>query len=126
MLPQETGKPIPGLYAAGEVVGGIHGTNRLGGNAMTECAVFGIIAARSTIAQLSGTVKQPAAAAQVIEEPAPAATSSVITLDQLKHNNGENGAPLWAAIHGQVPACLSVVALLMQCAAALLMQCAGV
>jgi flavocytochrome c len=102
VLNQETGKPIPGLYAAGEVVGGIHGTNRLGGNAMTECAVFGIIAARSTIAQLSGTVEQPAAAAQVVEEPAPAATSSVITLDQLKHNNGENGAPLWAAIHGQV------------------------
>ena len=91
---------------------------------MTECAVFGIIAARSTIAQLSGTVKQPAAAAQVIEEPAPAATSSVITLDQLKHNNGENGAPLWAAIHGQVPVCLSAAALLMQCAVALLMQCA--
>ena len=71
---------------------------------MTECAVFGIIAARSAIAQLSGSVKLPAAPAQAVEEPAsqPAATSSEITLDQLKHNNGENGAPLWAAIHGQV------------------------
>ena len=32
---------IEGLYAAGEIVGGVHGKNRLGGNALTECAVFG-------------------------------------------------------------------------------------
>ncbi|MFA6412195.1 MAG: flavocytochrome c [Syntrophales bacterium] len=38
------GKPIPRLYAAGEVTGGIHGTNRLGGNATAECVVFGRIA----------------------------------------------------------------------------------
>lgn len=41
------GKPIPGLYAAGEVTGGIHGGNRLGGNAITEVIVSGRIAARS-------------------------------------------------------------------------------
>lgn len=35
------GEVIPGLYAAGEVVGGIHGTNRLGGNALTDTVVFG-------------------------------------------------------------------------------------
>ncbi|MBP1042210.1 flavocytochrome c [Vagococcus sp. BWB3-3] len=38
------GKKIPGLYAAGEVTGGIHGTNRLGGNAITDIIVFGRIA----------------------------------------------------------------------------------
>ncbi|MCI5774489.1 MAG: flavocytochrome c [Erysipelotrichaceae bacterium] len=38
------GKPIEGLFAAGEVVGDIHGTNRLGGNAITDCVVFGRIA----------------------------------------------------------------------------------
>jgi succinate dehydrogenase/fumarate reductase flavoprotein subunit len=32
---------LPGLFAAGEVTWGIHGANRLGGNALTECAVFG-------------------------------------------------------------------------------------
>ena len=32
---------VPGLYAAGEVTGGIHGANRLGGNALTEIIVFG-------------------------------------------------------------------------------------
>lgn len=34
-------EPIPGLYAAGEVTGGIHGSNRLGGNAIADCMVFG-------------------------------------------------------------------------------------
>lgn len=35
------GNPIPGLYAAGEVTGGIHGKNRLGGNALVDIHVFG-------------------------------------------------------------------------------------
>lgn len=37
-------KPIPGLYAAGEVTGNIHGDNRLGGNAIADIIVFGRIA----------------------------------------------------------------------------------
>ena len=37
----ENGKPIPGLYAAGEVTGGVHGANRLGTNALTDLLVFG-------------------------------------------------------------------------------------
>lgn len=35
------GHVIPGLYAAGEVTGGIHGSNRLGGNAIADVMVFG-------------------------------------------------------------------------------------
>ncbi|MDU7537539.1 MAG: FAD-binding protein, partial [Peptostreptococcaceae bacterium] len=35
------GNVIPGLYAAGEVTGGIHGSNRLGGNAIADITVFG-------------------------------------------------------------------------------------
>lgn len=38
------GKPIPGLYAAGEVTGGVHGANRLGGNSISETITFGRIA----------------------------------------------------------------------------------
>ncbi|KAL2268195.1 hypothetical protein VTJ83DRAFT_3041 [Remersonia thermophila] len=37
-------KPIPGLWAAGEITGGIHGDNRLGGSSLLECVVFGRIA----------------------------------------------------------------------------------
>jgi fumarate reductase flavoprotein subunit len=38
------GKPIAGLYAAGEVTGGVHGNNRLGGNSISETITFGRIA----------------------------------------------------------------------------------
>ena len=42
-----TDKPIRGLYAAGEVSGGIHGACRLGSVAVTDCLVFGRIAGRN-------------------------------------------------------------------------------
>ena len=35
------GQVIPGLYACGEVTGGVHGGNRVGGNAIFDCLVFG-------------------------------------------------------------------------------------
>ena len=43
----EDGTAIPGLFAAGEVTGGVHGANRLGGNAVADFVVFGRIAAQS-------------------------------------------------------------------------------
>ena len=46
----ENGKPVEGLYAAGEVTGGIHGGNRLGGNAITEIFVSGRTAAKAVTA----------------------------------------------------------------------------
>lgn len=44
------GNAIAGLYAAGEVVGGIHGSNRLGGNALTDIVVFGKLAGETVLA----------------------------------------------------------------------------
>ena len=43
------GKVIPGLFAAGEVTGGIHGGNRLGGTAVTDIIVYGQIAGNSAV-----------------------------------------------------------------------------
>jgi succinate dehydrogenase/fumarate reductase flavoprotein subunit len=43
------GRPIPGLYAAGEVVGNIHGRNRLGGNGINSAVTFGLIAAEDCL-----------------------------------------------------------------------------
>merc|ERR1719223_673227 len=37
----KAGKAIKGLYCAGEVAGGVHGNNRLGGNSLLDCVVFG-------------------------------------------------------------------------------------
>lgn len=44
---KEDGSAIPGLFAAGEVTGGVHGANRLGGNAVADFVVFGRIAGQS-------------------------------------------------------------------------------
>ena len=47
------GGKIDGLYAAGEVTGGIHGGNRLGGNAVVDTVVFGKLAADSLVADVA-------------------------------------------------------------------------
>lgn len=47
------GTPIEGLYAAGEVTGGVHGANRLGGNAVADIVVFGRIAAQNAAAYIA-------------------------------------------------------------------------
>ncbi|WP_028116311.1 flavocytochrome c [Ferrimonas senticii] len=50
VLDSLTGQPIAGLYAAGEVTGGIHGVSRLGSCSIPECMVMGMTAARTIMA----------------------------------------------------------------------------
>jgi succinate dehydrogenase/fumarate reductase flavoprotein subunit len=50
----EDDKPIAGLFAAGEAAAGVHGANRLGGNSLLECTVFGQVAGKE---MLAGMVK---------------------------------------------------------------------
>lgn len=45
---------LPGLYVCGEVAAGVHGANRLGGNALTECSVFGRRAGRTAAQDAKG------------------------------------------------------------------------
>ncbi|CAJ1407884.1 unnamed protein product [Effrenium voratum] len=45
---------IPGLYAAGEVAGGVHGNNRLGGNSLLDCVVFGRVAGKAAAKYMLG------------------------------------------------------------------------
>ena len=46
-------QPMKGLYAAGEVTGGVHGASRLGSCAITDCLVFGRIAGKSAAKPLA-------------------------------------------------------------------------
>ncbi|CAJ1385754.1 unnamed protein product [Effrenium voratum] len=46
---------IPGLYAAGEVAGGVHGNNRLGGNSLLDCVVFGRVAGQAAAKYMLGS-----------------------------------------------------------------------
>merc|ERR1719401_603266 len=53
------GKAIPGLYAAGEVAGGVHGNNRLGGNSLLDCVVFGRVAGLAATKYMLGAAMKP-------------------------------------------------------------------
>merc|ERR1719164_334218 len=48
------GKVIPGLYVAGEAAGGIHGNNRLGGNSLLDCVVYGRVAGKAACKYIFG------------------------------------------------------------------------
>jgi succinate dehydrogenase / fumarate reductase flavoprotein subunit len=50
---------VPGLYAAGEVAGGMHGANRLGGNSLTDLLVFGRRAGAAAAAYAKGHATVP-------------------------------------------------------------------
>ncbi len=49
------GERIPGLYAAGEVAGGLHAGNRLGGNSLADIFTFGPIAAKTAASEIVDT-----------------------------------------------------------------------
>merc|ERR1711907_467032 len=54
-----SGKAIPGLYCAGEVAGGVHGNNRLGGNSLLDCVVFGRVAGKHCAQYMLGSDAKP-------------------------------------------------------------------
>ena len=59
VLPETAAAVVPGLFAAGEVAGGMHGSNRLGGNSLSDLLVFG---RRAGLAAAEHAAAHPAAA----------------------------------------------------------------
>jgi flavocytochrome c len=88
-------KPIPGLHAAGEVTGGVHGDNRLGGNSLLECTVFGTIVGEKV------PIKQRQIASSIVSQKVTEPKQlREINPDELAiHNTKED---CWVAIHGFV------------------------
>lgn len=109
-------KPIPGLYAAGEVSGGVHGNNRLGGNALLECVVFGRLTGKAAAeyafgkeslkivnfsdiaAPLAPVAKPAAVTAPVAVAAAPG--KPFLTLEEVAKHNKKNDC--WVVVNGQV------------------------
>jgi succinate dehydrogenase / fumarate reductase flavoprotein subunit len=59
---------VPGLFAAGEVAGGMHGANRLGGNSLSDLLVFGQRAGRAAAEYAAGSTARPQVNASEVEE----------------------------------------------------------
>merc|ERR1719281_234825 len=90
------GKVIPGLYAAGEVAGGVHGNNRLGGNSLLDCVVFGRVAGKHCAEYILGekglqsvNLKDLAALPAPVKKGAPAAAGAAAPA-----KTGDLSAPL--------------------------------
>mmetsp|Transcript_19922 Transcript_19922/g.29803 ORF Transcript_19922/g.29803 Transcript_19922/m.29803 type:complete len:1135 (+) Transcript_19922:73-3477(+) len=102
-----SGTPIAGLLAGGEVAGGIHGKNRLGGNALTECVVFGRRMGKRVVEGLTDTSSAELKDSYLKASHKQASASETqdksrqnISREELeKHSSPED---CWVAIHGQV------------------------
>src|SRR5690348_8222231 len=75
---------VPGLFAAGEVSGGMHGSNRLGGNSLSDLLVFGRRAGAGAAGYLNGITTRPSASDAELE----AARSEILA--PLERDGGEN------------------------------------
>ncbi|KAF9495282.1 Flavocytochrome c [Pleurotus eryngii] len=120
------GKPIAGLFAAGEVAGGVHGANRLGGSSLLGCVVFGRVSGDSAAAYLLQTTGEivkkaggrlgalagqlssqpstsgptPSAPAATTSSPTPVGKTGQYTMEEVaKHTKKDD---VWVVIEGQV------------------------
>lgn len=107
------GKPIPGLFAAGEVAGGVHGANRLGGSSLLGCVVFGRVSGDSASAYLlqqasqqsKATSRLGAVAGHLETKVRIDPSNSKVALEFSWGGNGSSGAPaVESAPSGSSPA----------------------
>ncbi len=75
---------VPGLFAAGEVSGGMHGSNRLGGNSLSDLLVFGRRAGEGAAAYLDAQGTRPAVSEAALAE------AQAEALAPLERSGGEN------------------------------------
>jgi succinate dehydrogenase/fumarate reductase flavoprotein subunit len=97
---------VPGLFAAGEVIGGIHGENRLGGSSLLDCVVYGRISGKSAAKyMLNKLARGETTAAGVSARPVEAAAAvqqaqGVYTMAEVEAHKGLDS--LWVAVSGGV------------------------
>lgn len=93
----ENGRSIPGLHAAGEVSGGVHGDNRLGGNSLLECTVFGTIVGKKIPVRPRKPIQQMIKNAKYTEEKV---DLPKIDFSEVQQHNTEGDC--WVVIHDLV------------------------
>jgi len=110
---REDGTTVKGLHAVGEVTGGVHGNNRLGGNSLLECTVFGTIVGKKVPVKegpyrvrLSPEDDEGSYSTMPSKVPTTSKLTSkknelpTISMDELSKHNTEDD--LWVLIHGVV------------------------
>jgi succinate dehydrogenase / fumarate reductase flavoprotein subunit len=102
--PDTAAAKIEGLYAAGEVAGGMHGSNRLGGNSLSDLLVFGRRAGAS--AALYAAEKK-AAAPRLTDEALTAATAAALA--PLERQGGENPYTVHAELQDTMNALVGII-----------------
>ncbi len=83
---------VPGLYAVGEVSGGMHGSNRLGGNSLSDLIVFGRRSGLGAAEYVSALPARPAVPEAALE------SAAALALEPLERAEGENPY----TIHGEL------------------------
>ncbi|WP_040784950.1 fumarate reductase/succinate dehydrogenase flavoprotein subunit [Nocardia pneumoniae] len=78
---------VPGLFAAGECSGGMHGSNRLGGNSLSDLLVFGRRAGLGAAAYVEGLADRPSVSEDDVSK---AAKAALAPFDPPTDGNGEN------------------------------------
>jgi succinate dehydrogenase flavoprotein subunit len=96
--PDTAASTVPGLFAAGEVSGGMHGSNRLGGNSLSDLLVFGRRAGLGAVAYLDSL-----GGARPVASDADLAAARAEALAPLERSGGENPY----TVHGEVQQTMS-------------------
>jgi succinate dehydrogenase / fumarate reductase flavoprotein subunit len=96
--PDTAASIVPGLFAAGEVSGGMHGSNRLGGNSLSDLLVFGRRAGLGAVAYLDSL-----GGARPVAGDADLAAARAEALAPLERSGGENPY----TVHGEVQQTMS-------------------
>jgi len=76
---------LPGLFACGEVLWGLHGANRMGGNSLTECVVFGRVAGRNAARYALTHVLSPLVSKELPEDLVPHPSPGKMPYRELRH-----------------------------------------
>jgi succinate dehydrogenase/fumarate reductase flavoprotein subunit len=103
VVDERMASPVPGLYAAGEAVGGANGANRLSGNAIPEALVFGERAGRFAATAVRPAAWRDAAAAEAVErirelgDGRVGEVSAAALLEELRGVMGDDVGPLRTA-----------------------------
>jgi len=82
--PGTAASSVPGLFAAGEVSGGMHGANRLGGNSLSDLLVFGRRAGLGAVSYIDGLTARPEIPSAALE------AAQETALEPLERAEGEN------------------------------------